>query len=414
MEIETHVIAAPPPAREFDDEIDLLDLLIALAKRKRMIVGVTVASAIIAAIVSLLLPNWYTATTKILPPQQTQSAASVMVSQLAGNGLGPLAAVAGKDLGLKNPNDIYIGILNSRTIADSLIAQFDLMHVYRDKRASDTRKDLAKYSDILSEKEGLISISVEDKDPKRAAALANAYVVELRDLTKHLAVTEAGQRRLFFQEQVQQAKDDLARAEIALKDTEQKTGMIQLDGQARAVIEAVGGLRAQIAAKEVQLQAMSSFATDQNPDVLMAQRELAGLRVQLSKLETQSPGQSDPLLASGKVPAAGLEYARSLRDVKYYETVFELLAKQYEAAKLDEARESAVIQVLDPATVPDKKSWPHRALLFISISVLGALMAISSAFALHSTDRVKLNPRNAPRIKKLKLYLFDLNHLHSK
>src|SRR5207237_1363293 len=216
---------------------DILDLLIVLAKRKRLILTVSAVSAAFALIVSLLLPNRYTATTKILPPQQSQSASTMLLNQLAGGGMGPLTAIAGSSLGIKNPSDIYIAILKSRTIQDALLSRFELMRVYRDKRASDARKDLTGYSDILAEKEGLISISVEDQDPKRAAAMANAYVNELRKVTQRLAISEASQRRLFFEQQVKQAKDDLASAEVALKETQQKTGMIQLDSQAKAVIE---------------------------------------------------------------------------------------------------------------------------------------------------------------------------------
>src|SRR5438270_1736780 len=149
----------PQRVQNPDDEIDLLDLLIVLAKRKRMILTITAASAMLALVVSLLLPNRYTATTKILPPQQSQSASSMLLTQLAGGGMGPLAALAGGSLGLKNPNDIYLGILKSRTIQDALIAKFGLMRVYRDKHPSDARKDLEKYSHIVSEKEGLISDS---------------------------------------------------------------------------------------------------------------------------------------------------------------------------------------------------------------------------------------------------------------
>src|SRR3954471_2922497 len=300
----------PQPVAAADDEIDLLDLLIVLAKRKRLILTVTAASAIIALVVSLLLPNRYSATTRILPPQQSQSASSMLLTQLAGGGMGPLAALAGGSLGLKNPSDIYLGILKSRTIQDALIAKFDLMRVYRDKHPSDARKDLEKYSDIISEKEGLISVSVEDKDPKRAAAMANAYVEEMRNVTRHLALSEASQRRLFFEQQVQQAREDLSNAEVALKETQQKTGMIQLDSQARATIEAIGQLRAQIAAKEVQLQAMRSFATEQNPDTILAHQQLVGLRTELSKLENQQGTtiEGDPVLSTGKIPGAGLEY----------------------------------------------------------------------------------------------------------
>jgi uncharacterized protein involved in exopolysaccharide biosynthesis len=389
-----------------DDEVDILDLLIVLAKRKRLILTITAASAMLALIVSLILPNRYTATTKILPPQQSQSASSMLMAQLAGGGMGPLAALAGSGLGLKNPNDIYIGILKSRTVEDALIARFDLRRIYSDKRQSDARKDLEKASEITAEKEGLISVSVEDKDPKRSADIANAYVNELRNLTQHLAVTEASQRRLFFEQQVQEARDDLSRAEVALKETQQKTGMIQLDSQAKAIIEAVGHLRAQIAAKEVQLQAMRSFATQQNPDTVLAQQELAGLRVQLDKLEAQQVGgNGDPLVSTGKVPGVALEYVRKLRDVKYYEAIFDLLAKQYEAAKIDESREAAVIQVLDPAVEPDRKSSPKQLLIIALCAICGLMVGCLAALVSEALSRLQSDPGRATQLSRLRTLL---------
>lgn len=389
-----------------DDEIDLLDLLIVLTKRKRMILSVTLGSAIIAGIVSLLIPSRYTATTKILPPQQSQSAAAMVMNQLAGSGMGSFAALAGGSLNLKNPSDIYIGILKSRTIADTLISKFDLQHVYRDKYLTDARKDLADYSDIIAEKEGLISISVEDKGRQRAAVMANSYVEELRKVTQHLAISEASQRRLFFEQQVKEAKDDLSNAEVALKETEQRTGMIQLDSQAKAVIEAIGKLRAQIAAKEVELQAMRSYATEQNPQYVVAQQQLAGLRGELAKLEnTTGGGDGDPIVSTSKVPGAALEYVRKYRDVKYYETIFELLAKQYEAAKIDESREAAVIQVVDSATEPDKRSSPKR-LLIIGLCAAAALMiACIAALLAEAFSRLQLDPRRAEQLSRLRSLL---------
>jgi capsule polysaccharide export protein KpsE/RkpR len=327
----------------------------------------------------------------------------MLLTQLAGGGMGPLAALAGGSLGLKNPSDIYLGILKSRSIQDALIAKFGLMGVYRDKRPSDARKDLAGYSDIVSEKEGLISVSVEDKDPKRAAAMANAYVEEMRNVTQHLAISEASQRRLFFEQQVQQAKDDLSHAEVALKETEQKTGMIQLDSQAKAIIEAVGQVRAQIAAKEVQLHAMQSFATDQNPQTVLAQQQLAGLRTQLSKLESQAGADTgDPVVATSKVPGAALEYVRKLRDVKYYETIFELLAKQYEAAKIDESREAAVVQVVDQAVEPDRKSSPKRLLIVALCAICGLFAGCFAALIGEALSRIQLDPARASQLSRLR------------
>jgi tyrosine-protein kinase Etk/Wzc len=404
-ETRSSTLIEPALPRATAEETDMLDLLIVLARHKGLIIRVTLASAVIAALVSLLLPNRYTATTKILPPQQAASASSMLMNQIGGSGMGSLAALAGSTLGLKNPSDIYIGILKSRSIADDLISKFELMHVYRDKRLSDTRKDLADKTDVVAEKEGLISISVDDKDPKRAAAMANTYVDELRSMTQHLAISEASQRRLFFEQQMQQAKDDLSNAEVAMKETQQKTGMIQLDSQAKAVIEAIGSLRAQIAAKEVQLQAMRSYATDQNPQYILTQQQLGGLREQLSKLESQAGGgDGDPILSTGKVPGASLEYVRKYRDVKYYETIFELLAKQYEAAKIDESRQAAVIQVVDPAVIPDKKSWPKRSLITLAAAVLGLFSTIAYIHLTRVVGRMKQGRSTREKFRELRSY----------
>ncbi len=400
------IAAGPSPSHAGamrEGEIDLLDLLIALARRKRLIAGTTLGTAVLAAIISFLVPNRYTATTKVLPPQQAQSSGAMLMTQLAGSGLGPLAAVAGKDLGLKNPNDMYIGMLKSRTVEDALIAQFELARVYREKKISDTRKELEKASDIVSSKEGLIEISVEDKSPQRAAALANSYVEQLRKLTQRLAVTEASQRRLFFEQQVEQAKGDLATAEVALKNTEQKTGMIHLDAQARAVIEAVGTLRAQIAASEVELQGMRSFATDQNPDVIMREREVAAWREQLSSLERhQATSDGDPILSTGKMPATLLEYKERFREAKYRETIFELMAKQFEAAKLDEAKEAAIIQVVDPAVEPDKKSSPKRVLIIICATFGGFVLAVFWVLFSEALRFARKDPAQAARLAALR------------
>jgi hypothetical protein len=349
-----------------------------------------------------LLPNRYTATTKILPPQQSQSLAASMIGQLGA--LGPMAAMAQKDLGLKNPNDLYVGMLHSRTAEDGLIVRFDLRHVYRDKRMSDARKDLENASTIVLGKDGFISISVEDKDPKRAPQIANAYVEQLRLLTQNLAVTEAGQRRLFFERQLEAAKNHLADAEQALKETEQKTGLIQLDGQAKALIEAVVKLRALIAAKEVELHAMRLFSTEQNPDMRLGEEQLSGMRAQLALMEKERGGlggnTADDVEVSagnvpvGNVPESGLQYIRKLRDVKYAETIYELLAKQYEAARLDEAKTAAVIQVVDPALDPDRKSWPPRSLIVVLATLLGFSGSSIYALLTEAMHRIRREPES--------------------
>ncbi len=311
-----------PPAAQNTDEISLIDLLIVLAKHKRLIAKVTLGAAIIALIISFLLSNIYTATSRILPPQQNQSSASALLGQL-----GPLGGLGGSALGIKNSNDLYIGMLKSRSVADALIKRFDLQKIYDKSTETGARDNLAKYSHISSGKDGIITVSVDDKDPKRAAAIANAYVDELGKLNQTLAVTEASRRRLFFENQLKQAKDDLANAEVALKNIQLQSGLIQLDAQGKAIIDAIAKLRGQIAAKEVELGAMRTFATAQNADYVRTQQELAGLKKQLNKMEgntgNDSSDEGDVLVPTDKVPESGMEYVRKVRDVKYYETIYE-------------------------------------------------------------------------------------------
>jgi tyrosine-protein kinase Etk/Wzc len=379
----------------------LLPWLLLLAQNKRIILAWTLASAGVALLVSLLIPNKYTATTLILPPQQTQSSATAMLGQL-----GALANLGGKDLGLKNPGDLYVGILKSRTIADDLINQFDLKHLYRDDRMADARADLSKHSTIETGKDSLISISFEDWDPKRAAQIANAYVDDLYKANQRLAVTEAAQRRLFYEKQLEAEKEALANAEVDLKKTQEATGLIQPNSQADAIIRSVASLRAQITAKEVQIQGMRSFSTEENPDLLRPLRELAALRAEMARLEnSQNVGGGNIQVPTGRVPQVGLEYTRKLREVKYHEQLFEILAKQYEAARIDEGRNASIIQVVDSAVEPDRKSSPKRVVI-VALTMTTAFFAVLSYVLIMETFvRAQENPLRATQITALKRLL---------
>jgi tyrosine-protein kinase Etk/Wzc len=384
------------------DEISLLDLLIVLAERKRTILWITAVFAVLAIIISLILPKRYTATVTLMPPQQNSSMASALTSQL-GN-LGGMAALAGGSLGIKNPNDMFVAMLKSRTVEDAMVQRFGLMQEYHKRYLSDARKAFENRTTVDgSGKDGLIHISIEDRDPNRAAELANGYVDQFRKLSEHLAISEASQRRLFFEQQLEQAKDNLANAEEALKLTEQKTGLIQLDSQARALIESAASLRAQIAAKEVQIDSMRTFATSENSQLVQAQQELESMRAQLAKLGgTGDSVDAGLLVPKGKVPEAGLEYVRKLRDVKYYETIFEILARQFELAKLDEAKQGALIQVVDTAIPPDKRSFPKRGLVVIAATFVGFFVGIFSVLFQASLQRMKDDPETSSKLSLLR------------
>jgi tyrosine-protein kinase Etk/Wzc len=396
-DLQEHVAPLPVSptaerAAKSEDEISLLDLLIVLAERKLTVLWVTAGFAIVAIIVSLALPKRYTATVTLLPPQQNSSLSTQLASQLGS--LGGVAALAGGGSSLlKNPNDMYVAMLKSRTVEDAMVQHFGLMQEYHKRYLSDARKRFEHYASVDgSGKDGLIHISVEDRNPQRAADLANGYVDQFRDLSRSLAFTEAQQRGLFFGKQLEEAKNNLADAEEALAATEQKTGVIQLDSQARALIESAAALRAQIVTKEVQIQGMQTFATGENAQLAEARQELDGMRTQLAKLGGSEQNPGDLLPSKGQMTASGMDYVRKLRDVKYYETVFDILARQFELAKLDEAKEGALIQVVDPAIPPDKKSFPKRGLIVIGATFVGLFIGTFVALILASVQRLKDDP----------------------
>jgi tyrosine-protein kinase Etk/Wzc len=394
-----------------EGEASLLDLLIVLIRDRWLIFKIAACTVLAGIILSLVLPVRYMATTSILPPQ-SGSAGSALMGQL-GN-LGSVASLAGGSLGLKNPNDLQVAMLKSRTVEDTMVDRFHLMDFFKVTHKSDARKRFEKFVDIDSGlKDGLIRISVTDPSPERAEEMANAYVEELKRLSATLAVTEASQRRLFFEQQLVQAKDNLANAEEDLKKTEQKTGLLQLDSQTRATIELLADLRGQIAAKEVEIAGMRSFATGENPELQMAEQQLAGLRAQEQKMGAASEGATNALIPKGNMQEASVEYIRKLRDVKYFETIFDLLARQYEVAKVDEARQGAVVQIVDRAVVPDKKSSPQRTLIVLGAAVLGLFLGVASAFSRAALIRLSNNPTENSRMEVLKQLVSSGKHHES-
>ena len=383
-----------------DDGIGLLDLLIVLAKHKQLVLGLPFVVAVLAAGISLVLPVSYTGTTKIVPPLQNQSSgASALLAQLGG---GALAGLAGTVAGIRSPNEVFIGMLKSRTVADNLIQRFDLMRIYEAKYLSRARKTLEGLTTIISGKDAIITIEVEDEDPKRAADLANAYVDELFKLTKVLAVTEASQRRLFFERQFEQARDNLAKAEAAARQALEKGGLVQVEGQGRAIVETTARLRGQITVKEVQIGAMRSFATDRNPDLQLAQKELEALKHELARIEGASGSKVENQRGNS---SHGIDSLGLLRNVKYYETIYELLAKQYELAKIDEAKDSAVVQVMDKAIEPDRRTKPWRSLIVLVSAFAAFFVGVLWAFVREGMASVKADPQQASRLFDLKRHL---------
>lgn len=384
--------------QEEDESISLVELLLVLARYKRLLLILPLVLAVLAGTYAMLATKIFQAETVLMPPQQQQSSASAMLAQLGG-----LGGSAGGMLGIKNPNDIYVGMLNSRTIADRLVVRFKLEEVYRTKTRSQTVKALGASTKIVAGKDGLISISVMDTVPKRAAEMANAYVEELRSLSKVMAVTEAQQRRLFFERQLHGAKEQLADAEVALKLIQQKTGILDVAAQGQATITALTQLKASIAAKEVEMTAMRSFATGNNPNYVRVQGELSGLKVQLQRL-MNGQDEGDVLIIKSKAPQLSLDYIRKLRDVKYQETLFEIIARQYEIARIDESKEGALIQVIDKAVPPERKIKPKGATLVLMGLAAGLVLSVLLAFVLEALKKAQQGP-DAARLHELRAAL---------
>jgi uncharacterized protein involved in exopolysaccharide biosynthesis len=349
-----------------DDEISLLDLLQVIVDNLRLLVLGPLAVGLLALGVSFAIPPTYTAKTQFLPPQQQQSATASMLANL-----GSLGGLAGAASGLKNPADQYLAYMKSVSLQDALINRFKLQERFEIKTKVDTRNTLSANVRSSAGKDGLISVEVDDKDPQFAADLANAHVEELRKLLGKLAVTEAQQRRLFFEKQLTQAKDNLVLAEVALKATGISSSVLK--SNPISAVAAVAGLKAQVMAQEVKVGAMRGYLAETAPDFKQAMNELANLRSQLAKQEKDEPSS---LTVSGLSGAKNTgDYITKYREYKYQETLFELFSKQFEIAKVDESREGAVIQVIDVAEAPERRSKPKQA-------VIAMIATLASGFAL--------------------------------
>ena len=386
--------SATPPNSDMgqpDDEISLLDLLQVVADNLRLLLLGPLAVGLAALGFSFLLTPTFTAKTQFLPPQQQQSAAASMIASL-----GSLGGLAGAAAGLKNPADQYVAFLKSVSVQDALIERFKLVDYYELKTKTDARTALNGVR-IASGKDGLISVEVDDKDPKFAADLANAYPEELQRLLARLAVTEAQSRRLFFEKQLATARDNLTKSDQALKATGVNSSALK--SNPAAAVEAVARLRAGISAQEVKIAGMRGYLTDSSPAMRQALTELMALRDQLAKAERdEAPVSSSP----GSAAASTSDYVARYRDYKYHETLLDLFTRQYEIAKVDEAREGAVVQVVDAAQPPERKSKPKKALIAIISTLAAGFALLLWVFVRQALKNAAENPASAAKLLQLK------------
>jgi uncharacterized protein involved in exopolysaccharide biosynthesis len=362
-----------------DDSLSLRDLTLPLVHHwKLLLIGPLLAGLFALGLTYLMKPI-YTSRTVFLPPQQQQSAAAAAVAQL-----GALSGLIGGAAGIKSPADQYVALLQSTSVADRLIDEFKLMEVYDREYRFEARRELAAKPRItLGKKDGLIAVEVDDTDPQRAAAIANRHVDELRRLMSLLALTEAQQRRVFFEEQLKKTRDDLTKAQTALEASGFSAGALRAEPKAAA--EGYARLRAEATAAEVRLQTLRRNLAEVTPEVQQALATLIALRAQLARTEAPTDLNGGP------------DYVGKFREFKYQETLFELFARQYELAKLDESREGALIQVVDVAQPAEWKSKPKRALIAASSAVAMLLLVCAFIVLRRSWDLSSERPVSATR-----------------
>lgn len=377
-------------------EIDLFAAVLLLRKHLRRNILFAMAGFLLMLVLMLVTKVKYSATAVLLVPQNNPSASSIAL-QMATGGLGGGAMGL---LGGGGQYQVYEDILRSRTVAYRIIKQYHLKELYKVKDEEDAQTVLASQTKLVSEKEGLIRVSVQDTDPKRAADIANSYLSELDRMNQELAITSASQQRAYFEREMVKEKDALEDAEVDLKRTQEQAGVLIPQTQALAHLSAIETTRAQIRLRQVELGSLMQGATGQNPRVIQLRSEIDSLEEQLNAMQK---GGGGPVAGTptSKVPEISLEYLRKAREVKFHEALFEMLARQYELAKQDEGKTVSMIQVLDRAIPPEHKSWPPRTLFCILGLLGGALIGAGYTFVEAFFEHVTQNPDNQKKYRMI-------------
>lgn len=385
-------IDTTPGGGEPDDGIDVWDLLIGLGEEKGVVLLVTGAFAVIGLVAALLTEPIFTGRTLILPPQQSQGASAALSASL-----GALAGAAGLGGAVKSTEELYVALMRSEAVGLKLSERFKLKDRYQVETHDDVKRMLNTVVRISADKKSsLISVEVDDKDPKFAAELANAYAGELRVLMGRLAITDAQQKRAFFEAQMTKAKDELVKAELAVKLSQERGGLVSVDAQTQSTIGAAAQLRAQVVSREVQIQAARPYAGPENPDLRRMLSELASLKNQLEKLESGSGGNRPVDTAAS---ADSLSNVRIYRELKYQEAIFGAMVQQFQLARVEESKDAPLIQQVDVARPPERKSKPSRALIVILATVAGFFMGTLVAFSRRWIRNAKATPLGATRMK---------------
>lgn len=371
------------------DQVNLLDYWQVLIQRKKILTIVPSAALVISIAVSLFLPDKFAAKTTIMPPQDNPMG-SAIASQLS-SGLGGLATGL---IGVKSQADTWVSVLKSQTVLNAVIERFGLEAAYEAETMEEARARLERNVSVEKGNSDVITVRVEDRDPQRAAQMANVFVEELDKMNRRFSMSAGGRMRRFVDGRLNEAKKDFERTEVAFRAFQEKSGAFKIDDQSRMLIEAMGAIRGQVMAKEVELKTLFSYATPDYPQAVMLEREIKELKAKLREMNRGGAGanvrdSSDIFIPTGSFPGIGMEYARLLRDLKTQEALYETLIQQLELAKIHEAKDSPTVQVLDSAEVPEKKSGPRRTLIVLLSTISSFFCAVFAVFIMEYINAIK-------------------------
>jgi len=385
------------------DRVHVLDFVVLAVRERWWILRWTLAFGVLFGLAAyLLISVKYSSETVILPPSQA-------ASRSTGNSLADLSSALSSSEGanLRSSEDFWTSVLKGRTITDYVIDHFNVRQEYKVSERTAAEKILKRHVSFDIDKAGLIDISVVDKNPQRAAVLANGYVEALHAIMDTLAITDAAQRRLFFQQQLDQEKERLNQAELALADMQRRTGVLTLGGQTSEAVHLISDLRVKIAAKQVEMQALGSSATAENPEMKRLQAELDADRSELAQTEKEQTTGKTALgdVSTNSLPQATLDYIRVVRDLRYHEGLFEALSKQLEAARMDEARSAPTVQVIDTAIPDDRPAGLPRYLYIVVGLVVGTVLGLIAVFVRQSYRKMKQSPEGSRKLEQIRAAL---------
>lgn len=383
-----------------EDDINIFDYLIVLAKRKKLIVFVTLFFAVIALIHTYTTPLIYTAKTTVLPPIRTKSNIQQMLGELPGFNL---AGLSDNSSSLTDPN-VLTEILNTRTVSEIVESKLRSMEKYKDIKSL---KGLTSKIALGPNKENpshAIIISVKNKDPELAADIANIAVEALNECMQQIAITSTSQKRLFYEEQLKEARENLIKAEQDMAEFQEKTGILKVENQTGAVLESIFKIKSQISAKEVDLRVMKSYSSPSNPDLQKEEEAIRALKIELAKLVNKEGNSRDPLMSLDKMPSISRDYIRKLRELEFHQKIFNLMLNQYESAKVEEAHSPLILQVIERAVAPSKATRQIFKKLVI-ITFTAFFLSVLAAFFLEYIEKQLAIEENRDRVKTIKKYL---------